>query len=118
MKATEFVKKEGLWVFKYALAQLSFNKDMFLVVYHYECEFVSEVKDNHGDCVFSYREVKQIVDAFELVETGLPELKKVMFSNSKDLDYVKSWILTVSNLLLTEKGVRLKQAINLVEQCL
>lgn len=66
---------------------------------------------------FHINQLKQIVDAFELVETGLPELKKAMFSNSKDLDYVKNWILTVSDKLLTEEGARLKQAINLVEQC-
>ena len=63
-----------------------------------------------------YNDLKQIVDAYELVETGLPELKKAMFSNSKDLDYVKNWILTVSDKLMTEKGTRLKQAINHVEQ--
>lgn len=104
MKATEFVKKEGLWVFKYALAQLSFNKDMFLVVYHYECEFVSEVKDNHGDCVFSYREVKQIVDAFDCVmEHG-------------SVDRAKKY--AESDYTAPEVRAFLNNAINLVEQCL
>ena len=67
MKANEFVKLEGLQVFRYALAQLSFMPKMFLVVYQYECEFVHEIKTNHGNLVFSYEEVKRLVESHELV---------------------------------------------------
>ena len=42
---------------------------------------------------------------------------KSMFSDSKDLDYVKNWLLNVSEKLLTDKGVKLKQAIADVESC-
>lgn len=62
-----------------------------------------------------YKDLKTLVDAYELVQSGLPELKKAMFSESKDLDYVRNWVLTVSDKLLTEKGIKLKQAIQLVE---
>lgn len=104
MNAIEFVKKFGLDLVKRDVEAWQggfIKREDFLE--HYGFDILDDLK--------------QIVDAFELVETGLPELKKVMFSNSKDLDYVKNWILTVSDKLLTEKGVRLKQAINLVEKC-
>lgn len=61
--------------------------------------------------------LKQIIEAHELVEVGLPELKEKMFSDSKTLDDVKNWILTVSESLLTNKGLELKKAIKLVESC-
>lgn len=117
MKATEFVKKGGLWVFKYALAQLSFNKDMFLVVYRYECEFVSEVEDNHGDCVFSYRDVKQIVDAFELVEShgGLISSKKYLkfLQSSVDMGLYHG----LDDVNYETEIPLMNNAINLVGQC-
>ena len=68
MKANEFVREDGLYAFKHALAQLSFKPKMFLVVYQYECEFVNEIKPNHGNCVFSYDDVKRLVESHELVE--------------------------------------------------
>ena len=61
-------------------------------------------------------ELKPYIEAYELVEVGLPELKKSMFSDSIELEYVINWLLTVSDKLLTEKGVKLKQAIKLVEE--
>ena len=61
--------------------------------------------------------LKQIVDAFELVEIGIPELKKLMFSKTRDLDHVKNWLILVNEKLLTEEGVKLKQAVELVEKC-
>ena len=96
MNAIEFVKKHGI---EYTTG----------IVVGCESGFLPK-NDNYFD-------LKQIVYAFELVETGLPELKQAMFSDSKDLDYVKNWVLTVSEKLLTEKGIKLKQAINLMEQC-
>lgn len=69
MKANEFVKLEGLQVFRYALAQLSFMPKMFLIVYQYECEFVHEIKTNHGNLVFSYEEVKRLVESHDLIES-------------------------------------------------
>lgn len=62
-----------------------------------------------------YKDLKTLVDAYVLAQSGLLELKKAMFSESEDLDYVKKWVLTVSEKLLTEKGIKLKQAIKLVE---
>ena len=100
MKANEFVKLEGLQVFRYALAQLSFMPKMFLVVYQYECEFVHEIKTNHGNLVFSYEEVKRLVESHELVENwgGLDDAKFA--------------------LQLVRYPERLKQAIADVESCL
>ena len=100
MKAVEFVKKFGI---EYAIKILNYDQSISGDVCHLD---FGETEN-----------LKQIVDAFELVETGLPELKQAMFSDSKDLDYVKNWVLTVSEKLLTEKGIKLKQAINLMEQC-
>ena len=99
MNAIEFVKKFGLGKAKGVVAVMSDG------VINYDGESVN------------YSELKQIVEAFELVEIGLHELKKSMFSNSKDLDYVKNWLLTVSEKLLTEKGIKLKQAVYLIEKC-
>ena len=79
------------------------------------------IVDKHGyNSLFTddfTKKLKKIVNAFDLVEIGLHELKKSMFSNSKDLDYVKNWLLTVSEKLLTEKWVELKKAVELVEKC-
>lgn len=99
MKANEFVKREGLQVFRYALAQISFMPKMFLVVYQYECEFVYEIKPNHGNLVFSYEEVKRLIESHALVEKlgGLDEAKIYVPD-----DY---------------KSERLKQAILDVESC-
>lgn len=65
----------------------------------------------------SIADLKRLVEAWDLVQVGLPELKKAMFSDSKDLECVKNWVLTVSDKLLTEKGIKLKQAILDVESC-
>lgn len=112
MNAIEFVKKFGVEESaKIANESVEFGKNVFYDLsdeLYYGSDFGGRI------CV---NDLKQIVDAFELVETGLPELKQAMFSDSKDLDYVKNWVLTVSEKLLTEKGIKLKQAINLVEQC-
>ena len=69
-----------------------------------------------GDISFSLRQdLKPLIDAYELVQTGLQELKDKMFSNEKTIDDVKQWVLTVNESLLTPKGIELKQAIKLVE---
>ena len=103
MNAIEFVKKFGWGEFK-ELYQAS----LYVEPFQPPSEKIIGIKKS---------EIKELFDAFELVETGLPELKQAMFSDSKDLDYVKNWVLTVSEKLLTEKGIKLKQAINLMEQC-
>ena len=64
------------------------------------------------ECVAS--DLKTLIDAYELVQTGLQELKDKMFSNEKTIDDVKQWVLTVNESLLTPKGIELKQAIKLV----
>ena len=103
MKAKEFVKREGLQVFRCALAQLSFMPKMFLVVYHYECEFVYEIKPNHGNLVFSYEEVKRLVESHELVESyGGLNGAKVKLNSLHDESTFKP---------------KLKQAIADVESC-
>lgn len=71
----EFIKDGGMWVFRYALAQLSFKRGMYLVVYHYECEFVNEIKPNHGDCVFSYDEVFEAVHINRTKRNGVRDEK-------------------------------------------
>lgn len=68
MDAKAFVKLNGLFVFKHALAQFRFKPKMFLVVYQDEYDFAHEIKPNHGNCVFSYDDVKRYVDAYELVQ--------------------------------------------------
>ena len=98
MKANEFVKKFGLDRAK---------------------QFVNADSTAHA-LVFattgvSFIDLKRLVESHEIVEVGLPELKKAMFSDSKDLEYVKNWLLTVSEKLLTKKGIKLKQAIADVE---
>ena len=118
MKASEFIKKFGWEVAKDIVKNcppMGFLSNPF-------------IKDN-GACVrvltkpsdFEVKlldDLKRLVESHELVQVGLPELKKAMFSDSKDLEYVKNWILTVSDKLLTEKGVELKKAILDVESCL
>lgn len=96
MRANEFVKKFG-WLLSKAFA-----------------ENWSDLAIYYG---FDINDLKRLVDSWELVKVGLPELKKAMFSDSKDLEYVKNWVLTVSEKLLTEKGIKLKQAILDVESC-
>ena len=97
MKANEFVKKSG-WDDAIALVNASNI-----------CGVDKSIVD--------IEDLKRLVGSWELVQVGLPELKKSMFSDSKDLDYVKNWLLNVSEKLLTEKGVKLKQAILDVESC-
>lgn len=82
MKANEFVRENGLYAFKHALAQLSFKPKMFLIVYQYECEFVHEIKPNHGNCVFGYDDVKRLVESHELVDFygGIDESKNYLTS--------------------------------------
>lgn len=95
MKANEFLKDNGLK----------------------KCSRIVEdlIEQGHGGEFV--KDLKRLVESHELVEVGLPELKKAMFSDSKDLEYMKNWILTVSEKLLTEKGIKLKQAITDVESC-
>ena len=112
MKATEFVKKYGfdgayeLWQGSFHL----FENDLCILI-----GYVCRLSDSEP--LFSLCELKRLIESHELVESGLPELKKSMFSNSKDLEYVKNWLLRVSDKLLTEKGVKLKQAVLDVESC-
>lgn len=107
MKAIDFLKKFGLEHTKYLIEDTELT----------EFAIHSTCGGKYYQDTVSVSDLKQIVDAFELVETGLLELKKTMFNDSRDLDYVKNWILNVSDKLLTEKGAKLKQAIKLMEQC-
>ena len=102
--AIEFVKKFG-WDYCKNTTLNWKNKNPYLII---------SVDENLS---IHIEDLKRLVEAHDLVELGLSELKKSMFSDSKDLDYVGNWILTVSEKLLTEKGVKLKQAIILVESC-
>jgi len=95
MNATYFVKKYGLEYAKH----IAYEDSVILVD-------------------LDYNDLKRLVESHELVQVELPELKKSMFSNSKDLEYVKNWLLAVSDELLTEKGIKLKRAITDVESCL
>ena len=89
-------------------------------------EFIKKYGWEHGKDVsngwitnyenIDLNELKSYIEAYELVQTGLPELKKSIFNNSIDVEYVKNWLLAVSDGLLTEKAVKLKQAIKLVEE--
>ena len=97
MKANEFIKK-SVWDDAIALVNASNI-----------CGVDKSIVD--------IEDLKRLVGSWELVQVGLPELKKSMFSDSKDLDYVKNWLLNVSEKLLTDKGVKLKQAILDVESC-
>lgn len=103
MDAKEFVKLNGLFVFKHALAQFRFKPKMFLVVYQDEYDFAHEIKPNHGNCIFSYDDVKRYVDAHELVQShnGLENAKSLL-SHHK----------FIGSHLIDE---RLEQAIQLVE---
>lgn len=107
MKANEFVRENGLYAFKYALAQLSFKPKMFLIVYQYECEFVHEIKPNHGNCVFGYDDVKRLVESHELVASwgGLADAKKELQRQS-----ILRWIHPETE--------RLRVAIADVESCM
>ena len=93
MKANEYVKQNGWTMARKAVAECTYGYGINL------------------------DDLKRLVESHELVQLGLPELKKAMFSDSKDLEYVKNWFLTVSEKLLTEKGIKLKQAILDVESC-
>lgn len=119
MKASEFVKENGLYVFKHALAQLSFKPKMLLVVYEYECEFVNEIKPNHGNCVFSYHDVKRLVESHELVAIHGFEKSKEIVANAPSDDHFYSWVLGNSG--VRDKTVNigeLRKAIADVESCL
>lgn len=115
MKANEFVEKFGLDSFKAAILCPQFKRYSYAILYSDEVDFSNNFIDKHADYMFKTSEIKRIVESHELVRLGLPELKKAMFSDSKDLEYVKNWVLTVSDKLLTEKGIKLKQAILDVE---
>lgn len=120
MKANEFLKNErqGLTIFKHALAQLSFKPKMFLVVYQYECEFVNEIKPNHGNCVFAYDDVKRLVESHELVEIHGYEKSKEIVANAPSDEHFYSW--TLGNSGVRDKTVNigeLRKAIADVESC-
>ena len=102
MKANEFVKEFG-WERSKKAIEMSAG------------DFSRAFDIDNGFIIVRRGELKRLVDSWELVQVALPELKKAMFSDSKDLEYVKNWVLTVSEKLLTEKGVKLKQAIADVE---
>jgi hypothetical protein len=114
MKANEFVREFG-WD----------GEKKFIGWYGGDTAFkfikvkVKTISVHSGDQPYDFHinDLKCLVDSWELVQVGLPELKKSMFSDSKDLEYVKNWVLTVSEKLLTEKGIKLKQAILDVESC-
>lgn len=106
MKVNEFVRENGLYVFKYALAQLSFKPKMFLVVYQYECEFVNEIKPNHGNCVFSYEDVKRLVESHELIEKDFGLLSIAEYEYMISASYSEPY------------WVKVNQAIKDVESCL
>lgn len=119
MKANEFVRENGLYAFKYALAQLSFKPKMFLVVYQYECEFVNEIKPNHGNCVFSYDDVKRLVESHELVAIHGFEKSKEIVADAPSDDHFYSWVLGGSG--VRDKTVNigeLRKAIADVESCM
>ena len=98
VKANEFVKKFGWFTSKEYMAGAT-------------------IFDNNLMVFTNRDDLKQLIEAKELVEFGIPDLKKSMFSNSKSIEDVKNWLLSVSDSLLTEKGVELKKAIQLVESC-
>ena len=111
MKENEFVKKHGWTAAKKMI-------DGLKVEYHINGIKTSPtIVLDDGATWISYDDLKRLVESWELVQVGLPELKKSMLSDSKDLDYVKNWLLNVSEKLLTDKGVKLKQAIADVESC-
>ena len=100
MTAVEFIKKHG-W---------GMVNDLYK-----KSEGCDGIRPAQGGYV-KRDELKPYIEAYELVQTGLPELKKSIFNNSIDVEYVKNWLLAVSDGLLTEKAVKLKQAIKLVEE--
>lgn len=102
VKANEFVKKFG-----WEKASLELDRRSLDGSFWFEWR---------GGRVF-VSDLKRLVESHEIIAVGLPELKKEMFSDSRDLDYVKNWLLTVSEKLLTKKGIRLKQAVVDVESC-
>ena len=111
MKANAFVKEFGWTAAKKMI-------DGLKVEYHINGIKTSPtIVLDDGATWISYDDLKRLVESWELVQVGLPELKRSMFSDSKDLDYVKNWLLNVSEKLLTDKGVKLKQAIADVESC-
>ena len=108
MNANEFVRENGLYAFKHALAQLSFKPKMFLIVYQYECEFVHEIKPNHGNCVFGYDDVKRLVESHELVEK---------YKRGRGIRFRVRWGMYRYG-DTQEFNDRLKQAIADVESCM
>lgn len=104
MNAVEFVKQFGWDLVESDVACLEsgfITKADFLE--HYGFEILDELK-----C---------LVELKNLVESGLRDLKEEMFSNDKDLDYVKNWLINVSDKTLTKKGLELKLAVLEIEQC-
>lgn len=114
MKANEFVKEFGCGEAKKFIGWYG-GDTAFKFIKVKEKTISVHSGDQPYD--FHINELKSLVESWELVQVGLPELKKAMFSDSKDLEYVKNWVLTVSEKLLTEKGIKLKQAILDVESC-
>ena len=99
MRANEFVKKFGWDVAKHKADEL-------------------KIIENMGDKLsIEDSTLIRLVESYELVQTGLQELKDKMFSNDKTIDDVKQWVLTANESLLTPKGLELKQAIKIVESC-
>lgn len=118
MNANEFVRENGLYAFKHALAQLSFKPKMFLIVYQYECEFVHEIKPNHGNCVFGYDDVKRLVESHELVEKnqGLNGARNVLKLLEASLDI--GLYHGIDGVDATTEVPKLRQAIADVESCM
>ena len=54
---------------------------------------------NYTGISVNYDDLKTLVDAYELMQTGLQELKDKMFSNSKTIDDVKQWVLAANEFL-------------------
>lgn len=47
----------------------------------------------------------------EIIESGIKELRLSMFSDEVDDQFIKDWVLKVSEKLLTDKGIKLRRAL-------
>ena len=87
------------------MAKLSFKKGTYLVVYHYDCEFVDEIKSNHGDYVFTYEDVKRLVESHEIIQKDFESVEVAGYEHM------------ISGYYSDPYWIRVKQAINDVRRC-
>ena len=68
MKANEFVKKFGWSSLKIAIRLPQFKRYKYVIFYSDEIDFKNEFDEHYKDYMFETSEIKQLIEAKELVD--------------------------------------------------